>query len=84
MAKQSVDDILEAISGEDGLALAEAQLPDLILMDIDLPGIDGYEATRRIRAHPDLRTVPIIDSRSLPSLARSRRTWTSTVRVPPK
>jgi two-component system cell cycle response regulator DivK len=53
-------DIVEAASGEDGVLLAEAQTPDLILMDIDLPGIDGYEATRRIRQQPVLRSVPIV------------------------
>ncbi len=54
-------DLIEATSGEDGLAaLGEQERPDLILMDIDLPGIDGYEVTRRIRAIPDLRGIPII------------------------
>jgi two-component system cell cycle response regulator DivK len=53
-------ELLEAATGEDGVALAERERPDLILMDIQLPGLDGYEATRRIKANPALRTIPII------------------------
>ncbi len=44
----------------EGVAAAEREKPDLILMDIQLPGIDGYEATRRIRAIPAIAEVPII------------------------
>ena len=51
---------LEAETGEAGVALAEAQRPDLVLMDLQLPGLDGYEATRRIKANPALRQVPVI------------------------
>jgi two-component system cell cycle response regulator DivK len=51
---------LEANSGTEGIAAAERERPDLILMDIQLPGLDGYEATRRIKANPALRTTPII------------------------
>lgn len=52
--------VLEATSGPDGIAMAKDVHPDLILMDIQLPGIDGYEATKRIKAEPALASVPII------------------------
>jgi two-component system cell cycle response regulator DivK len=53
-------EMIEAVTGEEGVTLAQAQHPDLILMDIQLPGIDGYETTRRIKANPALRAIPII------------------------
>ncbi len=52
--------VIEAITGEAGVASAETHLPDLILMDIRLPDIDGYEATRRIKAKSNLEHIPII------------------------
>ena len=52
--------VIEAEDGERGVAAAEAQRPDLILMDIQLPLVDGYEATRRIKANPALRAIPIL------------------------
>ena len=52
--------VIEAKTGEESVTLAEAQIPDLILMDIQLPGIDGYEATRRIKAKPPLSATPLI------------------------
>ncbi len=53
-------EVIEAITGEEGVAAAETHRPDLILMDIQLPGLDGYEATRRIKANTDLHYIPII------------------------
>ena len=53
-------DTIEAVTGEEGVAMAEKEHPDVILMDIQLPGVDGYEATRRIKAKPELRHIPII------------------------
>jgi two-component system, cell cycle response regulator DivK len=53
-------ELIEAVNGEEGVKLAQSERPDLILMDIQLPIIDGYEATRQIRAIVDLKSVPII------------------------
>jgi two-component system, cell cycle response regulator DivK len=53
-------DLIEAESGEDALAALGRRRPDLILMDIQLPVMDGYEATRRIRADPEFAAIPII------------------------
>jgi two-component system cell cycle response regulator DivK len=53
-------EIVEAVNGEEALAAVAKQRPDLILMDIQIPIIDGYEATRRIKADPALRSIPII------------------------
>jgi two-component system, cell cycle response regulator DivK len=53
-------EIIEAENGEQALSAAAKRRPDLILMDIQLPIMDGYEATRRIKADPALRTIPII------------------------
>ena len=53
-------DVAEAADGQAGVAKAKSERPDLILMDIQLPGIDGYEASRQIKADPDLQATPII------------------------
>jgi two-component system, cell cycle response regulator DivK len=53
-------ELIEAVTGEEGVTLAERHRPDLILMDILLPGLNGYDATRLIKAQPALRQIPII------------------------
>ena len=53
-------EVVEAFDGEKGVAMAAECHPDLILMDIQLPLVDGYEATRRIKANPELKSIPII------------------------
>jgi len=53
-------EMTEAENGEEALAAVAKDRPDLILMDIQLPVMDGYEATRRIKADPSLSSIPII------------------------
>ena len=53
-------ELTEAENGEEAIAAVGRRRPDLILMDIQLPVMDGYEATRQIRTNQDLRSVPII------------------------
>jgi two-component system, cell cycle response regulator DivK len=53
-------DMIEAQNGEDAITVAAARRPDIILMDIHLPILDGYEAMRRLKADPLLRLIPII------------------------
>ena len=52
--------ILEARSAEDALVLARAELPQLVLMDIQLPGMDGLAALRELRAAPETRATPVV------------------------
>ena len=52
--------MIEAVNGAEGVRLAESEKPDLILMDMQMPEIDGYEATRQIKAIPALAHIPII------------------------
>ena len=52
--------VLVAMDGEQGIAVARAEKPDLILMDLSLPVLDGWEATRRLKGAPDTRAIPVI------------------------
>jgi CheY-like chemotaxis protein len=53
-------EVVVAADGEQGVAMAETEAPDLILMDLRLPGIDGWEATRRLKATPETKAIPVI------------------------
>ena len=53
-------EVLTAVDGAEGLQIAEREHPDLILMDLSLPVIDGWEATRRLKANAALKHIPII------------------------
>ena len=53
-------EVLTAVDGVEGIQMAEHEHPDLILMDLSLPVINGWEATRRIKANTALRDIPII------------------------
>ena len=52
--------VLEAVDGEAGLAAARNHHPDLILMDVSIPKIDGWELTRMLKADPETATIPVI------------------------
>ena len=51
---------LEAVTGEDGVKLARDNIPDLVLMDIQLPGINGIEAFKQLRADPKTARIPVV------------------------
>ena len=53
-------DVLIAVDGEQGVAMAERETPDLILLDMSLPVVDGWEAARRLKVTPETRAIPII------------------------
>ena len=53
-------DVVQATDGEQGVKIAEAEKPNLILMDLSLPRMDGWTATRIIKANPDIKHIPII------------------------
>ena len=52
--------ILVAVNGQEGIDMARAERPDLILMDLSLPEVDGWEATRRLKSAEDTRGIPIL------------------------
>jgi CheY-like chemotaxis protein len=53
-------EVVIAVEGEQGIALARSDSPDLVLMDMSLPVLDGWEATRRLKSDPATRDIPII------------------------
>ena len=53
-------EVVVAVNGQEGVDLASAERPDLILMDMSLPVLDGWEATRRVKADPATATIPVI------------------------
>ena len=53
-------DVLAAADGEEAFALARAEGPDLILLDLVMPRVDGFEALRRLKADPETRAIPVI------------------------
>ena len=60
LLKSAGYEMIEAVTGEQGLVMARIHRPDLILMDIQLPDLDGYETSRRIKADPALQSIPIV------------------------
>jgi CheY-like chemotaxis protein len=73
MRLELLDDfeVLTAADGEKGCELAAAERPDVILMDLEMPGIDGWEATRRLKGNPQTQDIPVI-ALSAHALAGSR------------
>ena len=60
LLEKSGNHVILAENGLDAVKMAQSKLPDLIFMDINLPLLDGYEATRRLREHPGTKATPIV------------------------
>jgi len=52
--------VVVAVDGQEGVAMARSESPDLVLMDMSLPVMDGWESTRRLKAAPETRSIPVI------------------------
>src|ERR1051325_8134698 len=64
--------VMEAAGGEEGLEIARTELPDLILSDVSMPGMDGFEVLRQLRSDPATSAIPIILMTGVPERANSR------------
>ena len=53
-------EVIVAVDGEDGVARAKVEAPDIVLMDLSLPGIDGWEATRQLKAAEETSAIPVL------------------------
>ena len=60
MLEKSGHDVLTAETGEDGIAIAKKELPDVVLMDIVMPGLNGFQATRQLTKAPETAHIPVI------------------------
>ena len=60
MLEQHGHEVLNAENGADGVALARQELPDVVLMDIVMPGLNGFQATRQLTKDPDTKHIPVI------------------------
>lgn len=63
MAKKLIEegfDVIKAVNGEEGLVMTQREKPDLILLDLILPGMDGFEILEKIKEEPETSTIPVI------------------------
>src|SRR5690625_7892813 len=60
MLEKSGHEVLTADTGEDGIAIAKKELPDVVLMDIVMPGLNGFQATRQLTKAPETAHIPVI------------------------
>lgn len=60
MLKRHGYDVLQAVNGADGVALARLEKPDAVLMDIVMPGLNGFQATRQLTKDPETSAIPVV------------------------